>query len=780
MKRDEENIDNIVRRHLPSASRESMESDIDHLFRELHAMPAQTRDETATTPNKVRQSRRWQWSAVAAIAAGIAIAVLLPMKTQSAAAVLEDGVGSREIQYGEIVRPRGDTSAMLSITDGPRVEVRSESELKLERASDGGVRILLNRGEVIVDASGQYRGNLYVQTKDMTASVGGAVSLVNTEEQGSRVAAIGGEVRVQQGSTERKLRSGEQIVTSPKMESIPVQEGLGWSREALAHAAMLIQGTAPRVQQTSSLQGQASPVLLGGVRDAATATPVSGATVSLLMANQPVKVTQTNGNGRYSFDGISPAKYTLKVEKDSYLTAYYGQPMSQLGLEVSVEANRQYELDVFMVRAGSISGRLLDIDRQPADGAQIQLMIGQFTTQQQRVLAPAPGVRPIRADANGDYAISDIPPGNYFIRATDLRSQSTSSASTTTYYPGATNLQSAISVNLTSQNPIARNIDFSFVATPLFAISGRIVVPQEILTQTQPAPTISLYLVPQNTSSSRVIEQLQPLRDADPEPTSFRLERVQPGPYDLWVGVSAGRARNSPVLVGRFSLVVTDKSLEDVTVPIAQGVELAGQFLTDQPSDVGRLQLLLVSVEGLPAPLAPTARFDSSLVRADGSFTLPYVVPGRYKLEVAGPQDMYLAQASLGPRQILGQSFDIEAGTSAGPLQLQMKRDGGRLAGVVLTATSTPVPGAQIRLIPSLEFRDDPSAYKFGFTNEQGAFTVSGIRPGTYTVFAFDQIENNAWTNTEYMSTYMSSGVSIALNNGQQTSTTLRLITTRK
>jgi ferric-dicitrate binding protein FerR (iron transport regulator) len=201
MKRAKENIDDIVRRHLPSASREHMESDIDHLFRELHAMPAQTPDETATTPNKVRQSRRWQWSAVAAIAAGIAIAVLLPMKTESAPAVLEDAVGSREIQYGEIVRPRGDTSAMLSMIGGPRVEMRSESELKLERAGDGSVRILLNKGDVIVDASGQYRGNLYVQTKDMTASVSGAVSLVNTEEQGSRVAARGHSRHLVQGGT---------------------------------------------------------------------------------------------------------------------------------------------------------------------------------------------------------------------------------------------------------------------------------------------------------------------------------------------------------------------------------------------------------------------------------------------------------------------------------------------------------------------------------------------------------------------------------------------------
>jgi uncharacterized protein (TIGR03435 family) len=113
------------------------------------------------------------------------------------------------------------------------------SELSLQRAGDG-VRILLNNGGVIVNAR-QTGENLYVETKDVTASVSGTVSLVKAEEQGSRVAAIGGEVRVQQGENEKTLRAGEQLTSNPKMESIPVKEEVAWSREAVAHTAMLLQ-----------------------------------------------------------------------------------------------------------------------------------------------------------------------------------------------------------------------------------------------------------------------------------------------------------------------------------------------------------------------------------------------------------------------------------------------------------------------------------------------------------------------------------------------------------
>jgi uncharacterized protein (TIGR03435 family) len=130
--------------------------------------------------------RRLQWPAIAAIAAAIVIAVLIPTRiVKSAPAILEDASGSRKIQYGEVVRPSGDTHAILAMSDGTRVEMPSQSEFSLERAEDGGTRIHLKKGSV------------------------------------ADVAAISGEARVQQGATEVKLRPGEQVTSNPVQSAPP-------------------------------------------------------------------------------------------------------------------------------------------------------------------------------------------------------------------------------------------------------------------------------------------------------------------------------------------------------------------------------------------------------------------------------------------------------------------------------------------------------------------------------------------------------------------------------
>jgi hypothetical protein len=156
------------------------------------------------------------------------------------------------IEAGDLIRSNGGVGGVLALTDGSAIEMRSDSELRLHRADgNDGIGIRLLKGGIIINAAEQRSGRLYVETKDMTVSVVGTVFLVKAEEEGSRVAVIEGEVRVEQPSGARQLHPGDQVATSPSMVPVTVSEEISWSRNAEAHLALLQETLATaRSQQT--------------------------------------------------------------------------------------------------------------------------------------------------------------------------------------------------------------------------------------------------------------------------------------------------------------------------------------------------------------------------------------------------------------------------------------------------------------------------------------------------------------------------------------------------
>jgi uncharacterized protein (TIGR03435 family) len=152
--------------------------------------------------------------------------------------------GGESIGAGETVRVNDDASKVFTLADGSRVEMRSGSELVIQRADDG-IRLHLNKGTVIVNAAKQRNGHLYVQTKDITVSVVGTVFFVRTEETGSSVGVLEGVVVVSQAEIPRRLRAGEEFSTPPPSTSMVLLEEVSWSRYAGEHRSLLKQSAGP-------------------------------------------------------------------------------------------------------------------------------------------------------------------------------------------------------------------------------------------------------------------------------------------------------------------------------------------------------------------------------------------------------------------------------------------------------------------------------------------------------------------------------------------------------
>jgi uncharacterized protein (TIGR03435 family) len=264
MKRDTRNLEELLKKHLPRPSQEIMESNRDLVWQNIRSQV----DLVRVRPSERKIALRWRLTAAAAaVFAGVIAAVLL-VNTRAPMAKVEvadgslsrvSGAGAQTLHRGdsiyrdETIHANGGPGTVIELTDGSRVEMRSQTDLALERADDG-VRIRLSKGGVIVNAARQRSGHLFVITKDVSVSVVGTVFLVNAEKEGSRVAVIEGEVRVETKKTAEKLLPGQQVATNPAMESRPVSEEISWSRNIEEHLALLQVSAA-----TAGAQEKAAP-----------------------------------------------------------------------------------------------------------------------------------------------------------------------------------------------------------------------------------------------------------------------------------------------------------------------------------------------------------------------------------------------------------------------------------------------------------------------------------------------------------------------------------------
>ncbi|MGH9240222.1 MAG: TIGR03435 family protein [Vicinamibacterales bacterium] len=252
-----ESVGDQLGRRVPSAAEERVV--LDRVWSDVRKQPDHERvlgELRAAAADDVVPTARWRFvqmaaAAVLVVAAAVGTAIVWPPADTALFRVVEG-----EVHTGDTITSNGGGGAVLALPDGSRIEMRSQTDLSVERADDG-VRIRLASGGIIVNAAKQRTGHLYVQTKDMTVSVVGTVFLVNADDEGSRVAVIEGEVRVEQGGTEQTLRQGDYVTTSPAIAVPPVREAIAWSRNAGALTALLQQSAV--VPPAITAQSPAAP-----------------------------------------------------------------------------------------------------------------------------------------------------------------------------------------------------------------------------------------------------------------------------------------------------------------------------------------------------------------------------------------------------------------------------------------------------------------------------------------------------------------------------------------
>ncbi len=160
--------------------------------------------------------------------------------------------------------------------------------------------------------------------------------------------------------------------------------------------------------------------------------------------------------------------------------------------------------------------------------------------------------------------------------------------------------------------------------------------------------------------------------------------------------------------------------------------------------------------------------------KGNRTLSLRAVEPGRYIPEISAYGGWYVASALCGNTNLLTDDLVITAGDSCS-IELVLRNDGGVL-NAKIDSSST---GGMALLMPA-RGRGTPRTARFYPTEtDQGAsITISGVAPGDYLLYPFDNPDGIEYSNPEVLRSYSSQATAVTISSGQTTKATAQLIQT--
>ena len=149
---------------------------------------------------------------------------------------------------------------------------------------------------------------------------------------------------------------------------------------------------------------------------------------------------------------------------------------------------------------------------------------------------------------------------------------------------------------------------------------------------------------------------------------------------------------------------------------------------------------------------------------------LQNVDPGTYTAELMPQVPWYVQSATYGQSNLLYDDI-IVAGGQIYPMEIVLRDDSASLSGTIKSSDANQPP-ATVVVVPQPAGKMTPRVVR-GAGND---FSVSGLAPGEYLVFAFDSVDGMEFGNPDAFGPYASQAAHITLTGNQRGQVSLDLI----
>jgi Carboxypeptidase regulatory-like domain len=491
----------------------------------------------------------------------------------------------------------------------------------------------------------------------------------------------------------------------------------------------------------------------GIVKDANSGKPLANYLVStdvnvtwvdntILMSPSTKRVqAMTDDTGRYKLNGLPPGPYRVHASDPHS----FGHDAVR---SVALPGNDIDGIDFSFIPEGSITGKVVDDNREPVPGMTVFLVAREY------YLGASGYFFKLTALTNdrGEYKLDNVPSGHpYFILA-EKRQRNLEAHSETplnprlrkrvpmrTWYPNVPMKEGAIAVTIRPEER-RDGIDIEVKKSPSYCIDGTMLgaagagslrfAIEALQPSSGSSPSGGMFMAPTGGTTSADGQ----FRICDLYPATYRLTGTEQSP---------AANRQQPASYVAATITITDRDLSGLRIAAMPGMPLDGEVVWDgdppQTPPDAKVGLFL-------APLLRSffsGENNDSRPTIPGTFSFPGILVDDYSVRATlNSPGLYVKDVQYGGRSVRYEPLHFGSAVGNTGMRVVVGSDGGTIAARVADKDGNPVADIRVLVIPAI-MPSEAFLYDMlrgSSTDQLGQYKSVTLAPGKYLVAASNDV----------------------------------------